>query len=223
MPNPTNPNTPNPPKSRITERREITLEATELRVEGDDDSRRLVGLAVPYNQWTNLGSFRERFAAGCFADSLTGERNIQALYNHRSGDILASTQNETLTLIDEPGGLRFEMTVAKTTAGNDTLELVGTGEVRGMSFGFRVVEDNETWNRDEGEITRTVVKADLDEITVTGRPAYGQTSVDVRSIDPAALERAKALAAENDPADACPELRLRELRFRERMSEERAD
>lgn len=46
-----------------------------------------------------------------------------------------------------------------------------------MSFGFRAME--EEWNFDVEPYQRTVIKADLFEVTVTSIPAYPESSVEI--------------------------------------------
>jgi HK97 family phage prohead protease len=52
--------------------------------------------------------------------------------------------------------------------GRDLLELVGRGDISGMSFGFRAT--NETWDFKQDPCVRTVTE--LLEITFTATPAY---------------------------------------------------
>jgi hypothetical protein len=69
-----------------------------------------------------------------------------------------------------------------TTAGRDIAELMRTGVVDKMSFGFQVDRRGDMWNEDGTERTLTSVR--LFEVSVvTGFPAYEATMATVRSLE----------------------------------------
>jgi phage head maturation protease len=59
-----------------------------------------------------------------------------------------------------------------------------------MSFGFVVPKGGATFSKEGGQTLRTLTEINLKEVTVTSIPAYGDTSVYVRSavIDPAVMQ-----------------------------------
>lgn len=169
------------------------LQATELRA--DKESRKLTGIVITYRQIAELGYFKEQFEPGAFNRYLgTAGATTRALFEHDHRQLLGSTPNKTLKLIDSSEALRFELDVVDTSYGDDVLQLVRSGEIRGMSFGFRVIEDKQRIERNDAGVLRTVLEAELPEITVTSIPAYKDaTSVSARSIDQAVIDAAMAL------------------------------
>ena len=69
------------------------------------------------------------------------------------------------------------------TRARDLGVLVERGDIAGCSFGFRVPKDGDHWEMRAGQLTRDLVTVDLHEITITGNPAYLDTSVAKRSMD----------------------------------------
>jgi len=96
-------------------------------------------------------------------------------------DPLASTRNGSLQLAEDARGLKVTATLPDTTLGRDIAELVRTGVIDAMSFGFSVKKDS--WSQD-GQ-TRYLEDVSLYEVSLVSTPAYEQTSgtVSVRSVD----------------------------------------
>lgn len=142
--------------------------------------RRLVGYAARFGVQTNIGSFRERIAPGAFAASLGSGRDILALVDHDPKALLGRTRSGTLTLKEDADGLAFDLALPDTRAAADLLALAERGDLGGMSFGFVATEDH--WTGDLREL-RAV---ELHEVSVVQSwPAYTQTTVDVRTRQPA--------------------------------------
>ena len=137
--------------------------------------RTLTGYAATFGNETRIGGFSERIAPGAFRDSLASGRDILALLDHRSDVLLGRTKSGSLKLSEDDKGLRFELTLPDTQAGRDLIALAERGDLGGMSFGFRAVD--EAW---EGE-TRELRAVDLREISVVQSwPAYQQTEIQLR-------------------------------------------
>lgn len=144
---------------------------------------RLEGYAAVFNAEANLPGFTEIIRAGAFKRSLEAESNIRALYHHRDAELLASTRSGTLTLKEDHHGLAFSLSIPDTSYGRDLAVLVERGDVAGCSFGFRVADGGDRWEeRSGGEWLRELLDVELREITVTGDPAYADTSVALRSL-----------------------------------------
>lgn len=141
--------------------------------------KKLVGYAIRWNSLSEViwDEFVEQFAPGAFADSLTSGADCRALYEHDYTKLLGRTTSGTLVLTEDNTGLRFELTPPDTQLGRDVLTLVERGDISGMSFGFRAL--NEEWNIASAPYVRTVTAAELREITVTSMPAYTQSSVEI--------------------------------------------
>ncbi|MDU7904651.1 MAG: HK97 family phage prohead protease, partial [Peptostreptococcaceae bacterium] len=67
-----------------------------------------------------------------------------------------------------------------TSDGNDLLENVRLGLVKGCSFGFNIVNQKTRWD-DDWNFYRDITEVDLFEITATPIPAYSDTEISCRS------------------------------------------
>ena len=152
----------------------------ELRADGDGNT--FVGYAAVFNSPSEPLPFVERIAPGAFTRTLRDRKKDIRLYvNHDSNLVLASRRSGTLRLSEDERGLRVEADLPDTSAGRDVRELMRTGVVDKMSFGFQVERRGDRWNEDGTERTLTSVR--LFEVSiVTGFPAYEQTMAAVRSL-----------------------------------------
>jgi HK97 family phage prohead protease len=164
-----------------TERRFLTL-GPEIRVEGDDKGKRLVGYAAVFNVLSDFGYFREKIAPGAFTEAIAQD-DVRSLFNHDSSLVLGRNKAKTLRMKEDDEGLLTVTDVPDTTVGRDLLISVDRGDITGMSFAFRMLK--EEWdNEDEDETPiRTLTKVKLFDISVVTYPAYPDTSVGVRSLD----------------------------------------
>ncbi|MDB5295013.1 MAG: phage prohead protease, family [Phycisphaerales bacterium] len=183
----------------------LILAASELRAEpaAADKPARLVGYAAVFNSPSeDLGGFRETIRPGAFARTLADAgRDVRALVDHDPGKLLGRTSAGTLAVTEDAKGLRIAAHLPDTSYAKDLASLIERGDVRGMSFAFRVNgADGEKWSEVEGAtrgttvVVRELIDVDLYEVTVTSVPAYRATEIDLRSVDPAAVEHAKAVA-----------------------------
>ena len=164
-------------KGSGVEFRQIT---SELRAESDG---RFVGYAAVFNSPSQPLPFVERIAPGAFARSLRNRKSDIRLYvNHNSDLPLASRRSGTLELTEDDRGLKVEADLPNTSYANDLRELMATGVVDRMSFGFSVGKGGDRWSDDGSE--RTLTSVTLHEVSVvTGFPAYEATSAALRSLD----------------------------------------
>jgi HK97 family phage prohead protease len=153
----------------------------ELRQEGDGNT--FVGYAAMFNSPSEPLPFIERIAPGAFSKTLRERRRDIRLYvNHDSNLVLASRRSGTLRLSEDERGLRVEADLPDTSAGRDIRELMRTGVVDKMSFGFQVDRRGDKWSDDGMERILTSVR--LFEVSVvTGFPAYEATMATVRSLE----------------------------------------
>jgi len=155
----------------------------ELRAEGDDGMT-FTGYAAVFNQPSeDLGGFREYVAPGAFTRSLKSRSEVKLLWNHDVGEPLASMRGGTMKLYEDERGLKVTAQLPNTSRGRDVAELIRTGVVDSMSFGFNVIRDS--WSKDG--TTRTLESVRLIEASVVSYPAYTQTAgtVSVRSAEAA--------------------------------------
>lgn len=160
----------------------------------DDGVNRVGGLAISYGGRADIGdAFREEFAPGAFSKAVQGD--ILALFGHDRNRVLGRTSAGTLRLREDREGVHFEIDLPDTTDGRDLAVSVSRGDIRGTSFGFRSVR--ETWDDGANPPLRTIHEAMLFEISPTADPAYGDTTIAMRSLDKI-REEAKREQAEHN-------------------------
>ncbi|MDE9553548.1 HK97 family phage prohead protease, partial [Xenorhabdus bovienii] len=141
--------------------------------------KKLTGYVVKWNSRSHVlwDEFVEQFTPNAFTNSLTNNTDIRALYEHDHMNLLGRTAPGTLQLSEDATGLRFELTPPETQLGRDVLTLVERGDISGMSFGFRAIKDQ--WDVGQEPYIRTVLEAELREITITSLPAYPESGVEI--------------------------------------------
>jgi HK97 family phage prohead protease len=155
----------------------------EVRAAKDESGKMVVsGYAAVFNSLSvPLWGFREKIAKGAFTKTIADPtNNIRALWNHNSDIVLGSTGNGSLKLTEDERGLRFELDVAPTTAGNDAFISIQRGDVDGVSFRFNALK--QSWDEtDPANVVRTLEEIECNEISPTPFPAYEATTVNTRT------------------------------------------
>jgi HK97 family phage prohead protease len=150
----------------------VASQAFELREEGDGMT--FTGYAALWDSPSQPLPFTERIQRGAFKRSLQSRNDIKLLWNHDTGSILGSTRAGTLTLTEDDRGLRATAKFPNTTLGRDTAELIRTGNVDSMSFGFSVPDGGDKWSQDGSE--RTLLSVRIHEVSLVAFPAYTSTA-----------------------------------------------
>jgi HK97 family phage prohead protease len=154
-----------------------TRYAQGAKVEG----RQLVGVAAPFGIETRVNDFREVIAVGAFARTLASGADVLCLADHAPDKVLGRTRSGTLQLRETARGLEYTLELPDTSVGNDMRALAARGDIGGVSFGFHCIRDE--WN---GNL-RTLHEVALEEISiVSAHPAYADTTVTLRSLQPQA-------------------------------------
>jgi Escherichia/Staphylococcus phage prohead protease len=163
---------------------ERRAQAIEIRAAG----RQLTGHAAVFDVEAKLPGFVEVLKPGAFAETLRGNHDILALADHDPTKLLARTRSGTLRLNEDDKGLKFALDVPDTQTGHDILTLAQRGDLGGMSFGFTISKDGETWRGSRRELRNI----NLVEISVVSAwPAYPETSVIARARPPVRLVMAR--------------------------------
>lgn len=157
-----------------------TLLPLELRAE-EGKKTEIVGYASVFNEETDMFFFREQIAPGAFTRTLREKPDILALWDHNTAHPIGRVSAGTLVLSEDERGLKSQISPPDTTTGRDAMELVRTGHVKGMSFGFRVIKEEWTIRKD-GTDLRTIKDLDLYEVSVVTFPAYEGTSAQARKL-----------------------------------------
>ena len=160
---------------------ELRVNNTEIEVRAEGDGMSFTGYASVFNSPSeDLGGFIEYVAPGAFKRSLQARNEIKLLWNHDSGEPLASLRGGTMQLVEDERGLKVTAQLPNTTRGRDVAELLRTKVIDSMSFGFNVIKDS--WSADGR--TRTLESVRLSEVSVVSFPAYTATTATVRSAQP---------------------------------------
>jgi len=174
------------PKTDGRETRAVTI-PLELRAAAEGQTRTAAGYAALFNVETDIGGyFIEKIAPGAFSKSLQ-QRDCLAVHTHNLGRVVGRKNAGTLDLREDDKGLYFENRLPDTTDGRDLAVQIERGDIAGMSFGF--VATRSEWDETVDPPLRTIVEADLYEITYTPLPAYPDTEVGLRSLEHARTER----------------------------------
>lgn len=152
-----------------------------LELRSDGDGRTLVGRAVPYGETAATPAGKERFVLGAFARQIAAAQlGAVKLYDHHQDRLdHRHPVGKTVSLQERTDGLHGAWQLYDTGPGNDALHLVKTGEVTGLSVGFKAV-DGGTARGADGAFERHAVH--LDHVALTDDPAYvGAQVITVRS------------------------------------------
>jgi len=169
----------------------------EIRIIPDDDSevrtigksRFIEGYGIVFNKESHdLGGFKEIILPEA-AEGVIERSDILALLNHdvNKGVLARSDKGKgTLELNIDKKGVRYIFEAPKFDLGDELLEGVRRGDIKGSSFGFSIVkyEDAPFEKREDGTYLRTIKRFDqIFDMSPCYREAYEDTSVALRSLD----------------------------------------
>ncbi|PHE77249.1 phage major capsid protein [Bacillus wiedmannii] len=165
----------------------MELRVNQTNIEANEDGSMTVnGYVNKTEQFSEMlgrnEKFKERISRGAFKRAIEKAKEIHFLAEHNSKKILASTRNGSLQLSEDANGLYMSATVASTSWGKDYYELIKSGILKNMSFGFCSIKDS--WKKTtQGYFERTIHELELFEVSVVRDPAYSQSSISARGID----------------------------------------
>lgn len=159
------------------------LPSRELRATTNADGSRTIAGVIAYDSPSVGLPWTETVAPGAFSDALKANSDVLLLRDHKQESLLARTLSKTLVLADSSTGLNFRATLPNTGYANDTLESISRGDLSGVSFGFSVPSGGDSLANDaNGNVTRSLNKVDLAEISITSFAAFPESSVSLRSV-----------------------------------------
>lgn len=174
--------------------RRLPLAAAGCEVrENSDGAPQFVGHAAVFDTRTAIGNpltwgFYEEVARGAFTKTL-GEGDARFLVDHDTSKPISRVSAGTLRLAEDRVGLAVDsdLNTAKSYVA-DLVENLRDSTVTGMSFGFRVIQDDwrtETVSTSDGQTAevevRTLVEVQLLEVSAVTFPAYEDTDAGLRS------------------------------------------
>ncbi len=177
---------------------------TEVRAVGDGNSPKIAGHAALFNvRSQDLGGFVEIIAPGAFDACLATNPDILGLFNHDMDAIpLGRTTSGTCRVFVDSLGLAYEIDPPDTQLARDLIVSLRRKDVTGSSFGFYCLNDDWVFTP-EGDLIRTVLEAEIFDVSPVTNPAYLQTDSGVRSLRglmPQNDEALRAMAAEKRAA-----------------------
>jgi HK97 family phage prohead protease len=162
-----------------------------------DNGTAIRGYAAVWDALTgDRGGFYEVFAKGSMR---LPHYPVVLLYNHNEDYLLASEQNDTLKFSEDAQGIALTATLDKTFIEDYIVAKMKKGTIKGMSIGMYAMKSHkatytvtEADGKGNSELANLVGKSVdvlihdewlLDELTITGRPAFPQTSIETFSRD----------------------------------------
>lgn len=151
----------------------------ECRAEASDNGRKIRGYGIVFNSRSaDLGGFHEVIAPEAVDRTLNEGLDVRALVDHDSAKVIGRTRSGTLRLRKDSRGLHIEVEPDEDISyAKDIMRAVARGDVSGMSFAFRAIED--VWDYDAKTPLRTVTDMRVSEVSIVTFPAYGATDVQV--------------------------------------------
>ena len=132
------------------------------------------GYAILWDQFSDIGGFREKFIRDSIKEDITG---TSLYFQHDKNNLLANSKSGTMKVFSDDKGLGFEATLPKSQREKYS-ELINRGDVQGVSIGFIPKKDN--WIGQD----RTISEATLFEISLVDKPAH-KTELAIRDKKPA--------------------------------------
>lgn len=190
--------------------KELEVRMMSGQLTSDSDSRTIGGSAILYDTRSQRlfyegKEFYEVIQRGAIDEETLRASDIKAYIDHNSNRLLARSYkgSGTLSLELRSDGVYFSLEAPNTVTGDEALELVKRGDIRGCSFAFWGAEDR--WDKlEDGTYLRTITKIPhIDDVSIVVRPAYESTSVSVRGLQALLEEETQADETEETPQREC--------------------
>lgn len=152
----------------------------EVRVNLAED-RKIRGVAIVFGKPSvDLGGFVEVIAPEAIDRTFREGIDVRALVDHDTAKIMGRLTAGTLAMKKTAKGLQIEIDPPNTSYARDIMESMDRGDVSGMSFAFRALDD--TWDEESTPPLRVVTDMRISEVSIVSLPAYPQTEVALRSL-----------------------------------------
>lgn len=189
-------------KPKMSELVSRAFASYEVRKDDNNETGHIVGVPIVFEQATDIGGwFEETIARGAISEDVL--RDVAFFYNHDlNTKPLARTRTGKLKFVIENDGVHMDTEVnLNRSDSNDLYLAIQDGDIDGMSFMFRV--ENEEWTDLETEYPkRRITKIGyVQEVSAVNYPAYEGTSINARANklldnDLKALDNARAIVVD---------------------------
>lgn len=149
------------------------------------DSRRLTFYAATFDQSarvydrmpgaTQPSYYTETIKPGSFKRTIGTSTEVIANVDHDPSLTFAKKSDGTLIMQEDPKGLFCSAWIPETPLGDSIIRDVESGELHGCSFRFEI--EKARWVGDSCELEDVI----LHDVCVTGKPAYDNTEVHLRT------------------------------------------
>lgn len=153
----------------------------------DGQKRTVSGYAAVFYDGTQGTQFElapgvvERVHPNAFDDSLkAGNLKLYRMHDRRQG---IARQPATLRISKDPKGIAYEANIIDNTAGRDAIAELESGYITGASVGMRFSPSDVKITREGRNQIVTVMRADLEEISLVDDGAYRATTAILRWAD----------------------------------------
>jgi len=160
--------------------------STLFNFDGDGGRPVIRGNPIVFNSWSQVMrggmfgeiAFREVIAPEAVDRTLRSAEEIHAYWNHDGGEVLGSTLSGTLQLRKTSNALAMELYPTQEWLATHHAAGLKRGDVRRMSFGFRVIDEKWSEEPDENNVfEREILDMMFSEVSIVGKPAYRDTTV----------------------------------------------
>lgn len=135
----------------------------------------------PETEFKVKDGYFERIMPGAFRDAVAND-DVRALFNHNADNLLGCRSSGTLQLEEDARGLRYSIPYDDSDPDHKrVMAKIQRGDLRGSSFGFRVLEQNMA--KENGNLVRNIGKVKLVDVGPVTYPAYQGTEACARSLD----------------------------------------
>jgi HK97 family phage prohead protease len=190
--------------------RNPNIERRFLSVELRSNKRKkIAGYATKFapSRTQDLGGFIEQVDRHAFDKHLATKPDVRCLFNHSEDNVLGRTTNGSLVLRTDNVGLWYDCDPAPTQLADDVLALIGRGDITQSSYGFICIRDQWSVDNTTGKPLRTVLEAELFDVSPVTFPANVDATVVVRAATRTAPADIRSkllhlLLLRNDPTDS---------------------
>lgn len=158
-------------------------EIRSCEIRADEKEKVLIGTPIVFNQITQINDSGINYNEVILSNALDNcdLSDTRLLYNHDNSKVPLARTPKTMKLNKSSVGLEMMAILPDTTEAEAVYTAVKRGDLSGMSFGFKVADGGDSYDRATN--TRTIHKIDkVYEVSITPYPAYSNTSVEARSV-----------------------------------------
>lgn len=162
----------------------------------DGQEMRMSGHAGVFGAMANVGPHWEQIDTRAFDGALSRPDDVRFLLNHNPDNLLGRTTSGTLQLTTTAKGLQVRNELPDTGLGRDVRTLIKRGDLTGMSFGFKPLDDKWGYAPD-GRQLRTITELGLYDVSLATFPAYKEADdVVLRTVDFSKIPAAESVRSQ---------------------------